>query len=143
MAKKTPRAPAPVVLDRTNEVQALLQSGRTRAYILQSTSDWGLDERTIDAYIRRAMDRIKEINKVTIEENMALITNELWDLVRTAKISGDGNLVAKGLAQLAKIKGLEELTINHVVQDKRELSDANDEDLDDFIEGEVVEYDAL
>jgi hypothetical protein len=88
------------------------------------------------------MDRIKEINKVTLEENMALITNELWELVRTAKISGDGNLVAKGLAQLAKIKGLEELTINHVVKDKRELSDANDEDLDDFIEAEVVEYES-
>jgi len=136
------KATVPVAHDRTNQVQALLQEGRTRSYILQNTSEWGLSDRQIDAYIHRAMDRIKEINKVTLEENMALITNELWELVRTAKISGDGNLVAKGLAQLAKIKGLEELTINHVVKDKRELSDANDEDLDDFIEAEVVEYES-
>ncbi len=115
---------------RVSEVQALLLQGYTRSYILQYGSKWGISDRQIEEYMAKASINLKEINSITLQENMALIASNLWDLFRKAKVDNDLSEQHKILMSLAKLKGLDQQAIHHIIEDKRELADMTDEDLD-------------
>lgn len=123
------------VSKRVTEVQTLLLSGYTRYYILQLATKWEVSEAQVDKYIGKANELIKEINKLSVQDNMALISANLWDTFRTAKSEKNLAEQHKVLMSIAKIKGLDLHTINHIIQDSRELESLSDSELTLILEG--------
>lgn len=121
---------------RVAEVQALLLEGRTRAFIIQYGAKWKVVDRQVDDYISEANFIIKEINNVTLQENLSLITTNLWNLYRSSLSSGNISEANKILMNIAKLRGLNENTINLTLQDKREHQDLSDEALDKLLNGD-------
>lgn len=131
MAKKSTKAE---FNQRLTEVQNLLLSGFTRSQIVHYGSKWKVVDRQIDEYISQATAIIKEHNSATIQDNMAIITSNLWDQFRQAKQEKNISECHKILMSLAKLKGLDQMTVNHIIEDKRELADLSDEDLERMLE---------
>lgn len=119
---------------RVKEVQELLLAGHTRSYVVQYGSKWKISDRQIDDYIAMANKIIKEINLISIQDNLALISSNLWDLFRKASLEQNLSEQHKILMSLAKLKGLDQHAITHIIEDKRELADLSDEELDAILE---------
>jgi len=117
------------VAERIQEVFELLLLGRTRGEILRHTSKWNMNSRQIDTYMARAHVELKEVNKVSRDELSSQIKNNQWRLYGKAVRDRDHQLAAKILMDLAKIGGLDEQTVNHVVAERREVVEASDDDL--------------
>ena len=117
------------VNERIQEVFELLLLGKTRSEIHRNTSKWNLHFRQIDTYISRANVELREVNKVSRDELSSQIKNNQWRLYNKAIIDSDHQLAAKILMDLAKIGGLDEQTVNHVVAERREVVEASDDDL--------------
>ncbi len=117
---------------RVSEVQDLLLKGHTRTFILNFGSKWNVGDRQIDEYIAQASKIIKEINLSTAHDNLALITSSLWQIFRTQLLINP-ELARKILMDIAKLRGLDEQTINHIIEDKRELSEVSDADLEKLL----------
>lgn len=132
MAKKSTKAE---IDQRLKEVQELLLEGRTRSYIVQYGSKWQVVDRQIDDYIAQATALIKEINLASVQDNLALITANQWTLYRTAIKDNNIPVARQLLMDLAKLRGLDQATINHVIEDKRELADLSNADLEKMLEG--------
>ena len=120
---------------RLTEVQSLILQGYTRHAILQYGSKWNLSDRQIDDYIAQATALIKEINQASIQDNLAVITSNLWDTFRSAKADKNLSEQHKVLMSIAKIKGLDLHTINHIIEDKRELENVSDDELEKLMGG--------
>ena len=129
-AKKTVKSTQAELNQRVSEVQALLLQGYTRSHILQYGSKWGVSDRQIEEYMSKATINLKEINSITLESNMALIASNLWDLFRKARAENNLSEQHKILMSLAKLKGLDQHAIHHVIEDKRQFSDLSDAELD-------------
>lgn len=119
---------------RVSEITNLKLSGFTRSYIIQYGSKWGISDRQIDDYISMSTANIKEANQATLQDNLAMITTGLWEVYRKAKADGNLSEQHKVLMSLAKLKGLESYTVNHVIEDKRDHADLSDSDLDKLME---------
>ena len=91
---------------RVNEVARLIMNGRTRGDILHNTSNWGVSDRQVDEYIARACKTISEINRESLQDNLAIIKRNYWQLYRQALKEKDGRLAANILESLAKLMGL-------------------------------------
>lgn len=115
--------------NRIKEIQAMLLDGRTRSEILQFGSKWKVGTRQIDDYIKQARDEIKEINSNTFQDNLSIVIRNLWDLFREARILSNIQEQHKILMSLSKIMGLEKITVNHIIEDKRPLETMSDEEL--------------
>lgn len=120
---------------RVSEVQSLILQGYTRKYLIQYGSKWELSDRQIDDYISMATIAIKEINHSSVQDNMAIVTSCLWDLYRKTIKEGNNSEANKVLMNIAKLRGLEQHTINHIIEDKRELESLSDEELNSVLEG--------
>ncbi len=127
--KKDNRSTDASMEERITIVQDLLLCGLTRSEILKECSTWKLSERQMDTYISKATATIKEINAVERDDNMAAITTNLWRLFRKNRDFGDLDKAEKNLMNIAKLKGLEETTINHIVKE-RPLLEIPDEELE-------------
>lgn len=121
------------VNQRVSEVQALLLQGLTRSYILRYASKWKVSDRQVDDYIRMATEMIKEVNTATLQDNMGVITANLWGLFRTARTANNVAEAHKILVSIAKLKGLDQSIVNHIIEDKRELADMSDQELDTIL----------
>lgn len=119
---------------RVKEVEDLLLEGFQRRHILQHGSKWKVSSRQIDEYISRARLNIKEINDADTQDNLALINEGLWDTFRNAKKLGNVTEQRQILMAIAKLKGLDNHAVTHVIEDKRELADVSNEDLDKLLE---------
>lgn len=119
------------VARRIRFVQRLLLRGRTRSEVLQfAAKKWGLEDRQIDDYISRAKEFINEVNKIEMLDNMALITRNYWENYREALKEKNRFLAVSILEKIAKLKGLSQETINHIIEDRRDLETLTDEDLE-------------
>lgn len=136
MADKKPRvrANSAETEKRITDVEEWLLQGLTRSQVLKRAKGWGVCDRQIDDYIATAKDAIKEINAANRDENMGLITTNLWDLFRFQRLNDPGE-ARKILMDIAKLRGLEETTIQHFVNE-RPLIDVSDEELDKILDGE-------
>jgi hypothetical protein len=103
--------------NRNTEVYRFLLNGMTRQEILEKCSVWELTDRQVDTYIANAKEKIREHNAVERQDNMAVITANFWELYRIAKNDNDIAEARQILNSLAKLKGLEETTVNHIVSD--------------------------
>lgn len=120
---------------RVSEIQSLILQGYTRSYLIQYGSKWELSHRQIDDYIAMATVIIKEINLSTAQDNLAIVTTCLWDAFRSAKIGNNLAEQHKILMSIAKLKGLEQHTVNHIIEDKRQLENLSDTQLNAILEG--------
>lgn len=130
-AKKSTKA---VVNQRVTEIYTLLMEGFTRSDILKYASKWGVSDTQVDLYTRQATAILKEHNAFTLQDNMALITSNLWQAFRQAKVEKNLSEQHKILMSLAKLKGLDQMTVNHVIEDKRDLTEMSDSDLDNLLD---------
>lgn len=119
------------VARRVAIVQDELLNGYTRHHIIRYASEWSVTERTIEEYMARATANIMELNKLTYEENLAQVSGAWWNLFRT----GDEKTKATALTNLAKIRGLDQISINHFLKDERALADKTDAELDELLGG--------
>lgn len=124
------------VNQRVTEVQDLIMKGFTRTDILQYGSKWDVSDRTIDEYLAGARRALKEINSSTLQDNQAIIVGGLWGIYRSAINGGNLAEAHKVLMSIAKLKGLEQTTINHIIEDKRELETLSDTELDAILDAE-------
>lgn len=128
MAKKgKPKATRAAKENRVFVVQELLLDGRTRSFILRyGEVNWKLSTRQMDEYIRLATLEIEEANLGSAERNLALITGNLWDLVRENRIDTP-NVSRQALMDIAKLRGLDQVDINLHIE--RPLKDVSDDEL--------------
>lgn len=115
---------------RLQEIIDLKLLGNTRSQILQFCAKYELCDRRIDELIRQANEKIREINQISAQENLALITRNLWDLYSKSAFVSDKRAI---LMSIAKLNGLEENKI--ILEDKRELKEVSDEEIDKLING--------
>lgn len=142
--KSKPKSTQADYNQRVSEVQALLLEGRTRSYICNViTTRYKVGDSMVDKYIGEANKIIKEINSITLQENLSLITSNLWNLYRSAISTGNLSEANKILMNIAKLRGLNENTINLIVEDKREHQDLSDADLDKLLNGDLDDPDQL
>lgn len=126
------------VLARISEVQELILLGHTRSSILQLTTKYRVSDRMIDDYISKAKANISEVNSLTLQDNLATIVSNQWLLYRAAIASKNLHLARQILMDVAKVRGLDQQTINHVVNDQRELADLSNAELETIL-GATVE----
>lgn len=116
--------------ERIDEVMLQLLTGSSRAQIQQNAAEkYGLTERPIDELIARATAQIKEINAPKIMDSVEQVMGNLWFLYKQALKAGDRRLSLDVLKEIAKVKGLNELTLIHKMGD-RDLKDASDDELE-------------
>lgn len=122
--------------NRVKEVVELIINGSNRLDILRySANNWGLAERATDEIVARARRKLVELNNESLDESIALITSNLWGISKEARQAGEYSAAVSAIKEVAKIKGLDQITINHV-HHKPEDYDGFDDD--DAIEAELV-----
>lgn len=127
--KPAQRSTDAVFQERVTEVQKFLLNGYTRGYIVEYAERvWNIENRQADSYIAKATETINEINLVQRDENLANITTNLWELFRNAKNNNEVDLARKIIMDIAKLRGLDEQTLNHFVSE-RPLKDIPLEDI--------------
>jgi len=127
--KPNPRGTDLQVFDRILQVQQYLLNGYTRSEVIRFiTSDHRVGEDQVDKYIASARMLNNEINKVTAEENLTLLTKNMWSLYRSCINSDNLSEANKVLMNIAKRRGLDQITL--VIEDKRELQGLSDEELE-------------
>lgn len=126
-AKKKPKATRAEKENRALAVQELLLDGRSRSFILDyGAENWKLSTRQMDEYIRIATQELTQANEKSAEHNLALITGNLWGLVRENRAMTP-NVSRQALMDIAKLRGLDQVDINLHVD--RPLKDVSDEEL--------------
>ncbi|WP_374028325.1 hypothetical protein ACES2J_08310 [Bdellovibrio bacteriovorus] len=134
----TPKRPKSTQAEADQRVKELIRlqlEGYCRPDLLEFIrTQWGLQRAQADNLIKLATERIKEINNVTIQDNMALIVSNYWEQFRKANKANNGQLCVTILEKIAKLKGLDQITVNHIVEDRRELENMSDEELDQLLE---------
>ncbi len=112
---------------RLKDVKAMLLHGRTRGDILRSGEVWGIQERQIDEYIKKATAEIAEANSLESDQHLAVITANLWELYRCHLKAKEACSARQCLLDIAKLRGLDkgEMTVTF----KREHKGASDEEL--------------
>lgn len=114
---------------RVKTIVELKLEGRTRSYILEyAVKAWDISESRVDQLIAMATKQIKEINQASSEESVGVVISNLWTLYRACMSSDNISEANKILMNIAKIKGLDQITI--VLEDKREYQDLTDEELE-------------
>ena len=134
LVKYSPKSTQAQLSQRVTEVQALLLQGFTRCYLLQYGAKWKISPRQMDEYISMATIQIKEINMLSIQDNMALISSNLWDLFRVAGKDNNRSEQHKILMSIAKIRGIDQHAITHIIEDRRELESLSDLELEQLLE---------
>jgi hypothetical protein len=134
MAGKT-RASESEIEARVTKIVEFILDGRTRSYILNHAArEWHLSRSAVDVYIKQANEQVAEINEASRAHNLAIITNAQWNLYRIAVKKNNEVLARQLLVDMAKLRGLEEQTINHIIE-KRELGTITDDELEEALTG--------
>lgn len=129
------KAPPAVQQHRIKELYNLMLQGYTRSELLQFGSEkWNISTRQVETYCAVAKAHLLEINKVSREETASMIVRNLWSMFREHG-RDNPDLARKILGDIAKLRGLDQATINHVLHDKRDMSNMSDGELDQLLEG--------
>jgi hypothetical protein len=134
---KTP-APKPTQAEyerRVEEVMELILQGYGRWHIVRYASKtWDIGSRAVDDLLAKAKLVLRETNLEKREDLIAQISNNYWKLFRMAIKKGDINSAISAVREVAKINGLNEININHFMEDKRVLGEKSDKELDSILE---------
>ena len=111
---------------KIREVQNLLLSGYGYSEIQEYGLKWGVSTRQIDDYISGARKIMDEVNLLSLQENIAVISGALWNEYRSASESKDR---INCLKELSRIHGLGISTIDVNVKEVRPLQELSDTEL--------------
>lgn len=141
-AEKLKRTSKGEVDRRIKQIVQFYQDGRTRTFVHQyaAIQGWDLHESRIDHYIAEANKLILEYNKANLEENLAIISGNYWSLYREAMVQNNLAEARQAMTALAKLKGLDKLVINHVIDDRRDTEALSDEELDALLAEESSHF---
>lgn len=118
---------------RVREILDLLLLGSTRAEILRYCTNrgWGVQSRQIDIYMAQAKEEIHEISRVTATETMSLILKNLWYLYKKCLDKDDLGGARTALMDIAKLKGMAQETVTHLIhRPKEDLIELDDDAFD-------------
>jgi len=119
---------------RTDSVAELILQGKTRHFIIEYTRrTYNIGRASADVLIAKASKQIQEINLVSAEKTLAQLTHALWKVYDRALAANDFAPSVSALREIAKLKGLDQITINHRIE--RELIDITEADLEAVLEG--------
>jgi len=120
---------------RVTKVTELVLDGRARYEIVKIAEEtWQVGENQTDKYIRKAKERLRQLNDKDIEDYRSTIIANLWVLFRDARKVRSIKEQHKILMSLAKVRGLDRQVITHEFPETRELATLSDEELDSILE---------
>lgn len=137
---KEKRAPKPTKSEREGritEVYKLLLSRTSRADIIEYCSNnWGLERAASDNLIQEASKLIQEELSTSRQTYLGIFLNNQAELYNKALQENQLQVARQVIMDSAKLLGLEQTTINMVVDDRRELETLSDDELDAILEAE-------
>lgn len=121
---------------RVKQIKEWLLNGYTTSSILRkpAVKEWGCCKRTIESYVAKAYAEIKEINKISLKVNLAIITDRYWKTYRKAVKIKDVGEQTRILNAIAKIRGLDKIPPEEIDPDDDE--EMSDEEVDDILDEE-------
>lgn len=92
---------------RTNEVYGYLTKGYSRGQILQEVADWGLSDRMVDDYIRKARTLLEEDCNIARPAYLAELLGRLRSYEIAAAKRGQYQVAVNSATSQAKLIGLD------------------------------------
>lgn len=133
MENKRKAKPHHIVTARIKEVKEWLLLGYTRSEVLQLSSKFKVSDRMVDEYIKQARDQIREVNQFETKDMLDELVASQRVLYRAAIATKDLKLARQLLMDMAKLRGLDQTTVNVNVQRDEDLMKMSDEQLDSIL----------
>lgn len=133
MESKRKAKPHHIVTARIKEVKEWLLLGYTRSEVLQLSSKFKVSDRMVDEYIKQARDQIREVNQLETKDMLDELVASQRVLYRAAIATKDLKLARQILMDIAKLRGLDQTTVNVNVQRDEDLMKMSDDDLDKIL----------
>lgn len=131
--KKVRKSPKHVVFERVRQIKEWILLGYIRSEILQYASTWKLSDRMVDDYISKAREEIREVNKLETKDMLDELIASQKVLYRAAIAMKDLKTARQLLMDMAKLRGLDQTTVNVNVQRDEDLMKMSDEQLDSIL----------
>lgn len=121
--------------ERIKMTKRMLLAGYTRSHILEYSRDkWNIKRAQVDKNIADATTEIKEMNKASAQMNLAVITSNQWDIYRQTYAAKNFAVARQVLVDIAKLRGLDQTSVNHIIEDQREHAKLTDKELESLLE---------
>lgn len=91
---------------RVTEIHTLMLAGVRRAEILRHASKWDCSSRTVDSYMARAAEEIKNQATFDREAELGMVVTQLRTLFRQAQQTGDTRASLAIVKQYSELLGL-------------------------------------
>ena len=103
--------------ERIHEIYRLLLTGTSRRSIIRyaSIKQWGVSDRTIDGYIKEAMEELTTALSVDREKKAAIAQNRLEDLYNRSYTINDFKTCLAVLKESNELNGLKKDNVEHTV----------------------------
>ena len=103
--------------ERIHEIYRLLLAGTNRRGVIRyaKLKNWNVSERTIDAYIKEAMDELTTTLSIDREKKVALAQNRLDDLYNRSYTINDFKTCLSILKESNELNGLKKDNVEHTV----------------------------
>lgn len=103
--------------ERVHEIYRLLLTGASRRSILKyaKIKGWGVGDRTVDGYIKEAMDELTTTLGIDREKKAALAQNRLDDLYNRSYSINDYKTCLAVLKESNELNGLKKDNVEHTV----------------------------
>lgn len=92
---------------RTQEIYGYLSHGLSRGQIIQEVTGWGLEERMVDHYIKKARDLLEKDCEIARPAYLAELLQRLRTYETAAAKRGQYQVAVNSATQQAKLIGLE------------------------------------
>lgn len=123
--------------DRLVKVYKLLLDQASRHEILEYCSkNWGLQRASADNLIQEASRMLSEDVNKSRDATLATFVKALVNIYKEALAQGNLQVARQTIMDQAKLLGLDQTTVNHIVDDKRELANLSDDELDKILNDE-------
>lgn len=133
---KSPKATHVEMEQRINYCLELILEAHRPSEILRIIAErYKISYRSCEEVWARAKHRMIENNRQTLEESAAEISAHYWDIINQTKKVKEFNTSIAALKEVSKLKGLDQVTVNHVVHNNKELEEIPI----DAIEAELVD----
>lgn len=106
MAKKVPKVTNAESALRTKEIYGYLTRGYSRGQIIQECADWGLSDRMVDTYVKKARDLLEKDCEMARPAFLAELLSRLRIYEQKAAKRGQYQVAINSAAQQAKLIGL-------------------------------------
>lgn len=116
---------------RVQEIYKLLMAGKTRPYILEHCSKvYDLKRASADSLMQDASKMIEEDIAKTRGSRLGVLLNRLNDIYEKTTQLDNYPVARQVIMDEAKLLGLDNHAKTHIIDDKRELSETNDDELE-------------